>query len=72
MSFLAKLADPEWRIAHKPASIWVAAFWGAFGGVLMFLAALAGLIPNWVFGLLCIGMSVTFAIARLLNQPGAV
>lgn len=67
-----KLLDPEWRIAHKLASIWVAAFWGAFGGVLMFLPALIGMVPNWILGTLMIVMSLTFAIARLLNQPGAV
>jgi hypothetical protein len=69
---ITRWLDPEWRVAHKFASIWVAAFWGAFGGVLIFLPALAGLIPNWLFGILCVGMSATFAIARLLNQPGAV
>lgn len=66
------ILDKDFWIAHKLASIWVAAFWGAFGGVLLFLPALANSIAPWQYAVLCIFMSLTFALARITNQPGAV
>lgn len=62
---------PDWRQAHRWSSIWVAAFWGFFGGVLVLLPTVFSLIPSWGLGLLIIVMSITFAIARVTNQPGA-
>jgi hypothetical protein len=64
-------AVPEWRRAHKLWSVRVALFWATFGGIYMALPAFMGAMPPWVFGLLCIGMSVTWVLARITKQPGS-
>lgn len=61
---------PDWFKAHHWASMWVAILWGAVGGILIFLPVLGAFMSPVGFGFLCIGMSVSFALARLYNQPG--
>jgi len=56
---------------HGKWSIWVAGFWGAFGAVIAVLSAFLYTRWDWRVGALIIFMSATFAIARVLKQPGA-
>ena len=60
----------NWRQAHKFATTWVAAFWGAFGAILTILMLFGSDLPLWVFGPLFIVMSITYAVARVTHQPG--
>jgi hypothetical protein len=55
---------------HRKWSIWVAAFWGAFGAVITVLSALLYTEWDWRTGTLIVFMSATFAAARVLKQPG--
>jgi hypothetical protein len=69
---MTQFLDPDWRIAHKLASTWIAAFWGAFGSVIWIFPTIMTNANVWWVGPLMIFMSVTFAVARFTNQPGAV
>ena len=60
----------DWRSAGKFWSLWVAAFWGAVGGAILILPAFIGVINPWVLGIVMLVMSASFAVARLLKQPG--
>jgi hypothetical protein len=71
MFWLIRHLDPDFVIWHKLASVWVAAFWGAVGGIIVVLSALLYQSFDWRIGALLIFVSATFAIARFTNQPGA-
>jgi hypothetical protein len=58
------------RKPHKLWSIWIAGFWGAVGAVIVILSALLYQHFDWRIGTLLILASATFAIARVLKQPG--
>ena len=61
----------NWRQAHKTYwSLWVAAFWGAVGGIIMLLGAFLYQSFNWWVGALLVVASTSFAVARYLKQPG--
>lgn len=66
-----RLLIPDWRKAHTWWSVWVAAFWGGIGAVIVILSALLYQHFDWRVGVLLIAVSATFAIARVLKQPGA-
>lgn len=51
-------------------SMWVAAFWGAIGAVILVLSAYLYNTFDWWVGGLVIVMSATFAVARWAKQPG--
>jgi len=51
-------------------SVWVAAFWGAVGAVIVILSAYLYSTFNWWVGALLIVISASFAVARVLKQPG--
>lgn len=55
---------------HTRWSVWVAAFWGAVGGLLVVLSALLYVNFSWLIGALVIVISASIAIARVLKQPG--
>jgi hypothetical protein len=55
---------------HKKWSLWVAAFWGATGAVIVILSALLYQSFNWWVGVLLVTASASFAVARVLKQPG--
>ena len=55
---------------HTRWSVWLAAFWGAIGGLLVVLSALLYVNFSWAVGALVIVISATIAIARVLKQPG--
>jgi hypothetical protein len=70
MIWLIKHLDPDFKVWHKLASIWVAMFWGALGGVLSILPFLVNMGNILWLGPLIIFMSITFAVARFTKQPG--
>lgn len=51
-------------------SMWVAAFWGGFGALIVVLSAYLYSTFIWWVGVLVIVMSATFAVARWAKQPG--
>jgi hypothetical protein len=55
---------------HKKWSLWVAAFWGAVGAVIVILSALLYQDFDWRIGALLIVVSASYAVARVLKQPG--
>ena len=55
---------------HKKWSLWVAAFWGTIGAVIVILSALLYQHFDWRIGALLIVASASFAVARVLKQPG--
>lgn len=55
---------------HRKWSLWVAAFWGAIGAVIVILSALLYQSFDWRIGGLLIVASASFAVARVLKQPG--
>ena len=55
---------------HKKWSLWVAVFWGAIGAVIVILSALLYQHFDWRIGALLIVASASFAVARVLKQPG--
>ena len=55
---------------YKKWSLWVAAFWGAIGAVIVILSALLYQHFDWRIGALLIVASASFAVARVLKQPG--
>ena len=55
---------------HKKWSLWVAAFWGAVGALIVILSALLYQSFDWHIGALLIFVSASFAVARALKQPG--
>lgn len=55
---------------HRAWSVWVAAFWGAAGAVVVILSALLYQRFDWRLGVLLIVVSMSFAVARFLKQPG--
>lgn len=57
---------------HKKWSVWVAAFWGVVGALIVILSALFYQAPDWRIGLALIIASASMAIARVLKRPGAV
>lgn len=71
VDFLDNHAVEDWRQAHTFASVWVAGFWGAFGGLLSILPFFINMSNIWWLGPLLILMSITFAVARFTKQPGA-
>jgi hypothetical protein len=54
----------------KKWSLWVAAFWGATGAVIVVLSALLYQHFDWRVGVLLVAVSASFAVARVLKQPG--
>ena len=70
MFWLINNLDPDFKIWHKLASVWVAAFWGAVGGVIVVLSAFLYQFFDWKLGALLVFMSATFAVARFTKQPG--
>lgn len=56
--------------AHRKWSVWVAAFWGAVGALILVLGALLYQRFDWRLGVLLIVVSASFAVARFLKQPG--
>lgn len=65
-----KLID-NW--AAELARLWsvrVAAFWGAVGAIIVVLSAYLYSTFNWWVGALLIVISASFAVARVLKQPG--
>lgn len=50
--------------------MWVAAFWGAVGAIILVLSAYLYNTFSWWVGGLVIVMSATFAVARWAKQPG--
>lgn len=65
-----KLIDDWWTELGRLWSMWVAAFWGAVGALIVVLSAYLYSTFDWRVGALLILVSVTFAIARFLKQPG--
>jgi len=55
---------------HTRWSVWVAAFWGAIGALIVILSALYYQSTDWRIGAALIAVSATFAVARVLKQPG--
>lgn len=55
---------------HRKWSLWVAAFWGAVGAIIVILSALLYQHFDWRIGALLIVASASFAVARVLKQPG--
>lgn len=55
---------------HRMWSLWIAAFWGAIGAVIAILSALLYVHFDWRLGVLLIAASASFAVARVLKQPG--
>jgi hypothetical protein len=51
-------------------SVRVAAFWGAVGALVVILSAYLYNTFNWWVGGLLILVSASFAVARVLKQPG--
>ena len=51
-------------------SVWVAAFWGAVGAIIVILSAYLYSSFNWWVGGLLILASVSFTVARVFKQPG--
>lgn len=66
-----KLIDNWRRELRRLWSIRVAAFWGAVSGLLLIWPALADSIPIWAYAVGGITVSMSFAVARFLKQPGA-
>lgn len=64
--------DPDWKIAHKCASTWVAAFWGSFGIGLTMASIFVNQGNVFWLGPILILAGASFGIARFTNQPGAV
>lgn len=64
------LVDDAARLLRRAWSVWVAGFWGAAGSVIVILSALLYQRFDWRLGALLIVVSASFAIARLLKQPG--
>jgi len=60
----------NWRQGHKLWSIWVAAFWGAVGAIIVILSAFLYIHFDWWVGAVLIVASASFAVARYLKQPG--
>lgn len=61
----------DWRA--ELARLWsvrVAAFWGAVGAVIVILSAYLYNTFDWRVGALLIFASASFAVARVLKQPG--
>ena len=58
------------ELPHKKWSLWVAAFWGAVGGIIVILSALLYQDFDWRIGTLLIFVSASYAVARVLKQPG--
>ena len=55
---------------HKKWSLWVAAFWGGVGALIVVLSAWLYQSFDWRIGALLIFISASFAVARVLKQPG--
>lgn len=55
---------------HRKWSLWVAAFWGAVGAGIVILSGLFYETPDWRIGALLIFVSASYAVARVLKQPG--
>ena len=70
ITFLDANAIDNWRNGHKLATIWVAGFWGAFGGLLTILPFFIDMQNIWWLGPLVIFMAITMAVARFTKQPG--
>lgn len=69
--YLISWLDPDWKIAHKLASTWVAGFWGAIGTAITIAPIFINMGNVWWLGPILIVAGVSFAIARFTNQPGA-
>lgn len=55
---------------HRKWSLWVAAFWGAVGAIIVILSAMLYQHFDWRIGVVLIVASASFAVARVLKQPG--
>lgn len=65
-----KLIPDALHEAKRLWSVWVAAFWGAVGAVIVILSALFYSTLDWRIGAALIVASATFGVARFLKQPG--
>lgn len=63
---------PDAKIAHKLASTWVAAFWGATGTGLTIATIFVNMDNVFWLGPVLIIAAASFAVARFTNQPGTV
>lgn len=57
-------------VAHRLWSVRIAFGWAIVAGCWVALPAFQSFMPPWVFGLLCVGMSLAICVARLTNQKG--
>ena len=60
----------DWKKAHHLSSVQLCAFWGAFNGAVIGLAAFSDFINPWLFLALNVAGYATIAIARVTKQPG--
>lgn len=68
--FSKYLIDDARRVACRAWSVWVAGFWGGIGAIIVVLSAWLNQKFDLRLGALLIFVSVSFAIARFLKQPG--
>lgn len=65
-----RLIDDPWGELKRLWSVRVAAFWGAVGALIVIMSAYLYNSFNWWVGGLLILASASFAVARVLKQPG--
>ncbi len=65
-----RLIDDAYNEFKRLWSVRVAAFWGAIGAVIVILSAYLYTTFDWRVGALLIFVSASFAVARVLKQPG--
>lgn len=65
-----RLIDDPWGELKRLWSVRVAAFWGAVGAVIVILSAYLYNTFDWRIGALLVFVSASFAVARVLKQPG--
>lgn len=65
-----RLIDNWWEQIKRLWSVRVAAFWGAVGAIIVILSAYLYNTFDWWVGGLLIVVSASFAVARVLKQPG--
>lgn len=65
-----QLVDEWVGVLKRTWSARVAFFWGGVGGLIVVLGAYLYKDFSWAVGLLLIAASASFAVARVLKQPG--
>ena len=61
----------EWRdVLKRTWSIRVTAFWGAVSGLILIWPAIDTVLPVWFYALGGVVISMVWAVARVLKQPG--